>query len=146
MFNEEIEKCDFVVTIPSTKDYSTLNVSHAVAIILYEIYKAVGQNKVMSHITPISKPEKDQIIKMYNEILDGMDFGTPEKKETQQKLWKKILGKAMLTKRESFAVMGFLRKVMGKANKKELVVKREKKLKKTTSKKATVKKNPKKKT
>ena len=114
MFNEEIEKCDFVVTIPSTKDYSTLNVSHAVAIILYEIYKAVGQNKVMSHITPISKPEKDQIIKMYNEILDGMDFGTPEKKETQQKLWKKILGKAMLTKRESFAVMGFLRKILGK--------------------------------
>jgi TrmH family RNA methyltransferase len=121
MFNEEIEKCDFVVTIPSTKDYSTLNVSHAVAIILYEIYKATGQNKVMSHITPIGKPEKDQIIKMYNEILDSMDWGTPEKKETQQMLWKKVVGKAMLTKRESFAVMGFLRKIMGRKNAEEFI-------------------------
>lgn len=114
MFNEEIEKCDFVVTIPSTKEYSTLNISHAVAIILYEIYDAIGQNKVMSHITPIGKPEKDQILKMYDEILDSMDWVTKEKKETQQKLWKRIMGKAMLTKRESFAVMGFLRKILGK--------------------------------
>jgi tRNA/rRNA methyltransferase len=112
MFNEEIEKCDFVVTIPSTKDYSTLNVSHAVAIMLYEIYKALGQNKVMSHINPIGKPEKDQIVKMLDQVFDGFDWHTAEKKETQQKLWKKIIGKAMLTRRESYGVMGLLRKVM----------------------------------
>jgi TrmH family RNA methyltransferase len=118
MFNEEIDKCDFVVTIPSTKDYSTLNVSHAVAIMLYEIYKAVGQNKVNAHINPIGKPEKDQITKMFNEVFDLIDWNTPEKKETQQTLWKKIIGKAMLTRREAYGVMGLLRKVIQMRGKK----------------------------
>jgi len=112
MFNEEIEKCDFTVTIPSAKDYSTLNISHAVAVMLYELYKHIGENKVNAHITPIGKPEKDQILKMFGEIFDRSDWGTKEKRETQQILWKKIIGKSMLTKRESFGVMGFLRKII----------------------------------
>ncbi len=112
MFNEEIEKCDFAVTIPSTKDYSTLNLSHAVAILLYELHNALASENVMSHIAPITKAEKDQIMKMLKEIFDNTDWETAEKKETQQKLWKKIIGKAMLTKRESYGVMGFMRKMM----------------------------------
>jgi len=135
MFNEEIEKCDFVVTIPSTREYSTLNVSHAVAIILYEIYKAIGQNKVMAHINPIGKSEKDQITKMFNEVFDLINWNTPEKKETQQTLWKKIIGKAMLTRREAYGVMGLLRKVMQMQGKKPEKAKKMETKKKTLTKK-----------
>jgi len=112
MFNEEIEKCDFVVTIPAVKGYSTLNVSHAAAVMLYELHKHIAKENVMTHIKPITKVEKDQMIKMFNSIFDNIRWGTKAKKETQQKLWKRVIGKAMLTKRESFAVMGFLRKMM----------------------------------
>jgi TrmH family RNA methyltransferase len=112
LFNEEIEKCDFVVTIPSTPKYSTLNISHAVAVVLYELHKQLAENHVASHISPIGKAEKDQIMRMFNDIFDSMQWETAEKKETQQKLWKKMLGKAMLTKREAYGVMGFLRKVL----------------------------------
>ena len=45
-------------------------------------------------------------------ILDKLEFSTPEKKDTQKKVWKRVFGKAMLTKREAFAVMGLLRKVV----------------------------------
>ncbi|MBU2561057.1 MAG: RNA methyltransferase [Nanoarchaeota archaeon] len=121
MFNEEIGKCDFVVTVPSAKEYPTLNISHAVVIILYEIHKALAQEHIVSHIAPIGKPEKDQIMKMFNQIFNSMQWETPEKKETQQILWKKTIGKAMLTRREAYGVMGFLRKVMhqGERMKKE---------------------------
>ncbi|MBW2965182.1 RNA methyltransferase, partial [Candidatus Woesearchaeota archaeon] len=112
MFNEEIERCDFVVTIPSTPNYSTLNISHAVAVILYELHRALAAKHVASHITPIGKPEKDQIMKMFNQIFDGWSFETAEKRETQEKLWKRVLGKSMLTRREAYGVMGFLRKVI----------------------------------
>ena len=39
LLNEEIEKCDLVVSIPTSK-YRVLNLSHAVGIILYEIFKS----------------------------------------------------------------------------------------------------------
>ena len=112
MFNEEIERCDFVVTVPSSTEYPTLNISHAVAVILYELHKLFSEKTSTSHITPIGKSEKDQITRMFDEVFDGMRWETKEKKETQQKLWKKIVGKSMLTKREAYGVMGFLRKVI----------------------------------
>ncbi|MBS3097169.1 hypothetical protein J4209_00070 [Candidatus Woesearchaeota archaeon] len=36
---------------------------------------------------------------------------TKEKKETQRIIWKRLIGKAFLTKREAFALLGFLRKL-----------------------------------
>ncbi len=112
MFNEEIDKCDFVVTIPSTPGYSTLNISHAVAVLLYELYQKISSEHVASHITPIGKSEKDQVLLMFDDVFDGWPWETVEKRETQDKMWKKIIGKSMLTKREAFVVMGFLRKIL----------------------------------
>lgn len=37
--NEELNRCDVLVTIPASKDYRTLNVTSACAIILYELYR-----------------------------------------------------------------------------------------------------------
>jgi len=34
---KDLEKCDIVVRIPANKEYGTLNISHALAILLYEI-------------------------------------------------------------------------------------------------------------
>ena len=110
LYNDEIEKCDFVVAIPSSKEYPALNISHAVTIIIYELYKISGNKKIDEHIDSIGKEEKEQIEKMINAILDDMEFRTPEEKETQRILWKRLIGKSFMTNREAMALMGFLRK------------------------------------
>ena len=109
--NKEISKCDFIVTIPSSKKYPTLNVSHAASIILYEIFKKLGKKKSNSHIIPATKKEKEVIMDYFNKVLNNVKFSTKEKKQTQKTVWKRIFGKAFLTKREAFAVIGFLRKL-----------------------------------
>lgn len=109
--NKEILKCDFVVTIPSYKKYRTLNISHAASIIFYELFKKSKKQKSTSHIVFASKIEKDIILKKINEILDKLPFATKDKKQTQKIVWKRIIGKSFLTKREAFAVLGFLRKL-----------------------------------
>ena len=108
--NEEIRKCDFVVTIPASKKYPTLNISHALAIILYEIAKK--RKNVTSHIIPAKKKDKDIMNDYLCRVLDRVEFATKEKKETQKIVWRRIFGKAMMTKRETFAVMGFLKKLL----------------------------------
>lgn len=111
LINEELELCDFVVTIPASKKYPVLNLSHAAAIIFYEIFKARAKEHVSSHIIFASKPEKYHLMKILNELFDKVEFATPQKKKTQQTIWKKIMGKSFLTKREAFAIMGFLKKL-----------------------------------
>ncbi len=111
LMNHEVQKCDFIVTIPSSKKYPTLNASHAAAILFYELFKKSGLEKNNDKITPVSNKEKEVILKKVNNILDKLEFSTKEKKETQKIVWKKIVGKAMLTKREAFALLGFLSKL-----------------------------------
>lgn len=110
--NSEIEACDFMVTIPATKEYPTLNISHSVSIILYELFKQKVQNKSNSHIAQATKKEKDVLFEKIDEIIKTLHFSTPEKRETQKTVWKRIIGKSLLTKREAFALLGFFKKVI----------------------------------
>ncbi|MFW5852823.1 MAG: hypothetical protein ACOCUR_02235, partial [Nanoarchaeota archaeon] len=50
--------------------------------------------------------------------LDEVAFETESKRRTQTILWRKIIGKSMLTRREGFALMGFFRKLLEKNIKK----------------------------
>ena len=109
--NELINICDFIVTIPSSIKYPTLNVSHSVGIILYELFQKSREKKQGEQIIPVSKKEKEHLLKIIYNKLDKMHFATKEKKETQKLIWKRILGKSMLTKREAFALFGFFRKL-----------------------------------
>ena len=54
--------------------------------------------------------DKDVLFKQIDKILDGLEFGTREKKQTQKIVWKKVLNKSFLTKREIFALFGFFKK------------------------------------
>jgi len=107
--NKEVQQCDFVVAIPTSRKYPVMNLSHAVGIVLYELAKK--KENVSSHIIFASEADKKQLMKMLNKALNKMDFATKEKKQTQVKVWKRMIGKSFLTKREAFALMGFLRKI-----------------------------------
>jgi tRNA/rRNA methyltransferase len=109
--NSEIQKCDFIVTIPASKKYASMNISHSAAIILYEIFKNTKAEKVSSHIVFASKKDKDVLLSVISSSLDRLDFSTEKKKETQKKVWKRLIGKAMITRREIFALCGYFRKI-----------------------------------
>ena len=109
--NDEISAMDFTVTIPTSKKYGTMNLSHATTIILYEIFKKISEENIISHITPISEPEKKQLMKLLDETMDKMNFLNENKKDTQRTVWKKMVNKSFLSKREAYALMGFFKKI-----------------------------------
>ncbi len=111
MSNEEIKKSDFTVAIPTSKKYPTMNVSHAAAIILYELSKQIKTEKVGANIRQAAWKEKQVIMRLLDNALETMGFSTEEKKETQRMVWKRMVGKSMLTRREAFALCGFLKKI-----------------------------------
>ncbi|MBN1644857.1 RNA methyltransferase [Candidatus Woesearchaeota archaeon] len=109
--NEEIKKCDFVLTIPTNKSYPVLNLSHAVTIVLYEISKFMPSKNVSEHIILASEADKKQLLKLAKEKIKFLPFTAERKRNTQLTVWKRIIGKAFLTKREAFALMGFFKKI-----------------------------------
>jgi TrmH family RNA methyltransferase len=112
--NKEIEMCDFIVTIPTSNKYGSMNISHAAAIIFYELFK--NKKNISSHIKFADKKDKDALLKQIKLILNKMDFSSKSKKETQIKVWNRFIGKAFLTKREIFALFGFFKKLNKKGN------------------------------
>ncbi len=117
--NEEIKKCDFIVTIPASESFPTMNLSHAVAIMLYEIQKKNASSKLSKRFAPASSVEKAIVFKKLNKLLEKLDFTTAKKKETQKIVWKKLVGKSFLSRREAFALFGFFKKIEDKIKNKK---------------------------
>ena len=111
MSNEEVKMCDFVVTIPTSKKYPTMNVSHAASIIMYELSKRSPEKKIGENIPLAGEKEKAALLTLIDENLKKLDFEKEEKRETQRIIWKRILGKSFLTKREANALFGFFKKL-----------------------------------
>jgi tRNA/rRNA methyltransferase len=114
--NQEISKCHFIVSIPTVKEYSALNLSHAVSIILYELAKkAIGHDGqvryVHEDIELSSKIYKDILFENITKTLNCVRFTSADKKETQKTVWKRLIGKSFLTKRETFALIGYFKKI-----------------------------------
>ena len=104
--NKEILSCDFVVTIPSSKKYGTLNISHACAVIFYELFE---KGESINELACLK--DKEVLLNYVNKALAKIKFSTKDKKKTQKIVWKRIIGKSFLTKREAFSLIGFFKKV-----------------------------------
>ncbi|MBN2142073.1 RNA methyltransferase [Candidatus Woesearchaeota archaeon] len=111
LYNHELEMCDFVVSIPTSKDYDSMNISHALAVLLYELRKNEFGEGMMKGYTPIGEADKRQVMKLLDVALDRMDFRSEDKKDTQRKVWRRMITKSFMTRREAFALMGFLKKI-----------------------------------
>jgi TrmH family RNA methyltransferase len=106
--NEEIQKCDFTTTINTSKDYLTMNISHSLAVFLYELFKQRVQTK---KISLGSSKDKRALIKEIQSLIKKLEFSTEEKRDTQRKVWRRVIGKSFLTKRELYALFGFFKKL-----------------------------------
>jgi tRNA/rRNA methyltransferase len=109
--NEEILECDFTVTIPASIEYPILNASHAASIIFYELFKNSKSKSQSSHIKLADDKDKQILLEEVDKKLRETKFATESKRETQRKLWKRLVGKSFLSKREAQALIGFLKKL-----------------------------------
>ncbi|RLG75664.1 MAG: RNA methyltransferase [Thermoprotei archaeon] len=106
---EEIEKGDILLTIPASKDYPSLNLSHAVAITLYEIFSKLSEG----HVPKLKLPSPSEVKILYKNMREAVkSLSMPEHKKRKILIaLKKILGRAMLTTHETHVLTGFFRKM-----------------------------------
>lgn len=115
LYNEEIAACDIMLKIPTSDIYPSLNLSHAVSLVLYSLYIHHGfaprQKRKIDHI------EKEKLEQFFSSLLEEINY--PEhKKENTKIMFKRIMGRAMLSKWEYHTFMGVLGNTVEKIQKK----------------------------
>jgi tRNA/rRNA methyltransferase len=103
---EELQKCDVVVRIEGNLDYPTLNLSHALAIILYELTK----DKSKSSVKFMDEREKKLLIKHFNSFVDRNKQGL-RSPATIKLAFKRVLGRGIRSQLEARALLQMLKKL-----------------------------------
>lgn len=99
---ETIKKSDFLVTIPANPNYSILNMSHAAAIVLYELF-ATGVEKWSPR--EAGKIEKEKLFEYFSALLDAIDY-PPHKKEKTKVMFRRMVNRSVPSTWEFHTLMG----------------------------------------
>jgi TrmH family RNA methyltransferase len=110
--NEELELCDVVVTIPTSDEYPIMNISHAAAVIFYELYKKIKEYP-LDDVSEASREEREDIIQYLDEIIGELDY-PPHKHRNAMTIFRRVLGRAFISGRESHTLKGVFRKTRDK--------------------------------
>ena len=102
--NEEIDMCDLICTIPSSEIFPSINLSHAVMIILYELS---GIKDGKSGIIPAGRNEFGSMLDSIYGAFEAMSFFNPNEEKVLKRYIKRILLRAGL---EEFDV-NYIRKI-----------------------------------
>jgi len=112
--NQELELCDVVVSIPTHESYPILNITHAAAIIFYELFKTEKQYPV-EDLDEASLEEKQGLIEYMDEVLDNLDY-PPHKKKNASTVFRRIVGRAFISGREAHTLKGMFRRIKDRIN------------------------------
>jgi len=105
---EEVAKCDYILNIESSKEYPTLNLSHALAIISYFAFIANKKEKKMTNDTRQKKQIKKIIEKEIYRMIKQTDI---REKEKVAFAISSIINRSDATLLELKAFLAFLKKV-----------------------------------
>ncbi|MFQ6073451.1 MAG: RNA methyltransferase, partial [Methanosarcinales archaeon] len=89
--NTELKLCDMILTIPTSEEYPIMNLSHAVAVVLYEL-----SNIQSGEICLASGMDLRLLYEHFEEFLNDINY--PEHKKNKTSLMiRRVLGRAELT-------------------------------------------------
>ncbi len=116
LFNEEIASCDALLRIPTSESYLSLNLSHAVSLVLYSLY--INRKTEPKQTITIGKIEKEKLYNFFSQILEEINYPSHKKKNTEI-MFKRIMGRAIPSKWEYHTLMGVFSKTLEKLKNKK---------------------------
>ncbi len=110
--NEELKYCDVVTTIPTSQRYRSMNLSHAVAVVLfYAWYININTKHNKKESSNINEQKLRKLLDLIDEIIDLLEFPRGRGKTTPRYLWRNIFIRAELTENDIRNLFGFFRRI-----------------------------------
>lgn len=107
LLNEELSQMDLLVHVPCHPDYPVMNLSHAAAVLFYELFRvrdvSTGAGRDLA-----SGLEKEKLMEAFQELLETARYPAYKRHKTRV-MFRRLMGRALPTKAEFHALMGALR-------------------------------------
>ena len=105
--NKELDRCDAIITIPANKDYRTLNIAAASAIVLYELYKHMHSAK--KAFQPVDSHSRARLIDYFEKLTRLI--GAPSHRRTKAvRAFRNVISRGLLSNREALLLIGIIRR------------------------------------
>jgi len=82
--NQDLSFSNYIMQIPTSKKFKSLNLSHSLTVICYEIFKLMNETKTKNNNLDLkisSKAKITNIVKHLVSLLEKKDFFTPKEKK-----------------------------------------------------------------
>jgi tRNA/rRNA methyltransferase len=98
--NEELSLCHFLVKIPSSESFPSLNLAQAVMVLCYELFQLSGGTEADSSLLLAPAEQLEGMFDHMEETLIGIRFLDPKDPKRIMRAIRKIFGKSQLDERE----------------------------------------------
>ncbi len=105
--NDELDKCDVILTIPASPVYPTLNISHAAVVLFHELY--VSRSNTPGEILAGGQVRR-RILAFVEKTSEAVGI-QGEDNILVVRAFKSMMGRSGLRAREASLLAGFLRKI-----------------------------------
>lgn len=108
--NEELDRCNYLLHIPTNPDYSSLNLAAAVQVIAYELRMATQQGPVMpADSTPLASfQERELFYGHLEEVLMELQFLDPNNPKHLMRRLRRLFNRVELDQNEINILRGIL--------------------------------------
>ena len=115
----ELDECNLGVTIPSSDDFGSLNLSHAVQIMCYHIFRRALEQKKGQYrgYTPLTLERIDKTVATITDNMQKIGFFKMPGREDMENFWRSILSRASLSEGEAQYLEKTFSKMAGLASK-----------------------------
>lgn len=111
LLNDEIDRCDVLVTIPTNREYPTLNLSHAVCVILYALNREANRKRMkLNKFRELDGERKRVMLEYYDGIVDRV-YDRDYENGLAKKTFRHLIGRAFISGNEAQTLIGLLRHV-----------------------------------
>jgi TrmH family RNA methyltransferase len=112
LMNDELALCDLAFAIPTSHEYPSMNLSHAIAVTLYELFRKYAEKpeRRPTDLRPATKQEREQVAIFMDELIDRTtikDFRIPIAKQ----VFRNLVNRAYMSGREIATLTGTVRKI-----------------------------------
>jgi len=112
--DDELSQCQLAVTIPASPRFPSLNLSHAVQVVCYEIFRARNAGH-LTPFSPVSLDALDELVSVITRSLKSIGFFTLVGPRQMGVFFRDILGRAGLSVNEAKRLGVVFRKIAGLA-------------------------------
>ena len=102
LLQEEVNKCDVLITVPTSEENPILNLSHAATIVMYEMFQT---GICMRRSEPADRAEKELMFNFFVELMDAIDYPVSRREGTEV-MFRRMMGRSIPTKYEYNTIMG----------------------------------------